>query len=71
MHSPVNISFSRLENGRLCDGMFAEGHAGHAAAASGRVPLQQWLGHSSLDTTQIYVHLTRKSAKKVMEATSL
>ncbi|MGI8476300.1 MAG: tyrosine-type recombinase/integrase [Thermomicrobiales bacterium] len=33
--------------------------------------LQQWLGHSSLDTTQIYVHLTRKSAKKVMEATSL
>jgi len=33
--------------------------------------LQQWLGHSSLSTTQIYVHLARKNAKKVMEATSL
>jgi site-specific recombinase XerD len=33
--------------------------------------LQQWLGNSSLDTTQIYVHLARKNAKKVMEATSL
>jgi integrase/recombinase XerD len=33
--------------------------------------LQQWLGHSSLDTTQIYVHLARKNAEKVMEATSL
>jgi integrase/recombinase XerC len=33
--------------------------------------LQQWLGHSSLDTTQIYVHLAHKNAKKVMEATSL
>jgi site-specific recombinase XerD len=33
--------------------------------------LQQWLGHSSLDTTQIYVHLARKSEKRVMEATSL
>lgn len=33
--------------------------------------LQQWLGHSSLDTTQIYVHLARKNAKRVMEATSL
>jgi site-specific recombinase XerD len=33
--------------------------------------LQQWLGHSSLDTTQIYVHLARKNAKKIMEATSL
>ncbi len=33
--------------------------------------LQQWLGHSSLETTQIYVHLARKNAKKVMEATSL
>jgi integrase/recombinase XerD len=33
--------------------------------------LQQWLGHSSLDTTTIYVHLARKNAKKVMEATSL
>lgn len=33
--------------------------------------LQQWLAHSSLDTTTIYVHLARKNAKKVMEATSL
>jgi len=33
--------------------------------------LQQWLGHSSLDTTQIYVHLARKNAKRVMETTSL
>jgi site-specific recombinase XerD len=33
--------------------------------------LQQWLGHSSLDTTQIYVHLAHRNAKKVMEATSL
>ena len=33
--------------------------------------LQQWLGHSSLDTTTIYVHLARKNAKKIMEATSL
>ncbi len=33
--------------------------------------LQAWLGHSSLDTTQIYVHLARKNAKKIMEATSL
>jgi site-specific recombinase XerD len=33
--------------------------------------LQRWLGHSSLDTTTIYVHMARKNAKKVMEATSL
>jgi len=33
--------------------------------------LQQWLGHASLNTTQIYVHLGRQNAKKVMEATSL
>jgi integrase/recombinase XerD len=33
--------------------------------------LQQWLGHASLDTTQIYVKLAKKNAKKVMEATSL
>jgi len=32
--------------------------------------LQQWLGHSSLETTQIYVHLARKNARKVMEATT-
>lgn len=33
--------------------------------------LQQWLGHASLNTTQIYVHMARQNAKKVMEATSL
>ncbi len=33
--------------------------------------LQQCLGHNFLDTTTIYVHLARKNAKKVMEATSL
>ena len=33
--------------------------------------LQQWLGHASLNTTQIYVHLGRQNARKVMEATSL
>jgi site-specific recombinase XerD len=33
--------------------------------------LQQWLGHANLNTTQIYVHLGKKNARKVMEATSL
>jgi site-specific recombinase XerD len=33
--------------------------------------LQRWLMHKSLSTTQIYVHLGRENAKKVMEATSL
>ena len=33
--------------------------------------LQQWLGHQSLNTTQIYVHLGKQNAKKVMEQTSL
>lgn len=33
--------------------------------------LQQWLGHAKLDTTQIYVHLGREGAQKVMEETSL
>lgn len=33
--------------------------------------LKEWLGHASLETTQIYVHLARKNARKVMEATSL
>jgi site-specific recombinase XerD len=33
--------------------------------------LKEWLGHASLNTTQIYVHMARANAKKVMEATSL
>jgi len=33
--------------------------------------LKEWLWHRKLDTTQIYVHMARKNAKKVMEATSL
>lgn len=33
--------------------------------------LQEWLGHKNVNTTQIYVHLARTNAKKVMDATSL
>ncbi len=33
--------------------------------------LQQWLGHANLNTTQIYVHMGRQNAMKIMEATSL
>ncbi|MDQ3701116.1 MAG: site-specific integrase [Chloroflexota bacterium] len=33
--------------------------------------LQQWLGHRNVNTTQIYVHLGRQNARKVMEGTSL
>jgi len=33
--------------------------------------LKEWLGHANLNTTQIYVHMARKNARKVMEATSL
>ncbi|MGI8551926.1 MAG: tyrosine-type recombinase/integrase [Dehalococcoidia bacterium] len=33
--------------------------------------LKEWLGHANLNTTQIYVHLSRQNAKKVMEGTSL
>lgn len=33
--------------------------------------LQKWLGHANLNTTQIYVHLGKQNAKKVMEQTSL
>lgn len=33
--------------------------------------LQQWLGHSSIQTAAIYVRMGRTNARKVMEATSL
>jgi site-specific recombinase XerD len=33
--------------------------------------LKEWLGHSSVATTQIYVHMGREAGKKAMEATSL
>jgi integrase/recombinase XerC len=33
--------------------------------------LQQWLGHANLNTTQIYVHLGKQNAKKIMQNTSL
>jgi site-specific recombinase XerD len=33
--------------------------------------VKEWLGHASVTTTQIYVHLGREEAKKAMEATSL
>ncbi len=33
--------------------------------------LQQWLGHTNLNTTQIYVHMGRQNAKKLMDKTSL
>ena len=33
--------------------------------------LRDWLGHASLETTQIYVHLSKQNAQKAMEATSL
>jgi site-specific recombinase XerD len=33
--------------------------------------LKEWLGHSSVATTQIYVHTGRQAGKKAMEATSL
>ena len=33
--------------------------------------LQQWLGHANLNTTQIYVHLGKQNAKKIMQDTNL
>jgi site-specific recombinase XerD len=33
--------------------------------------LQQWLGHANLNTTQIYVHLSKQNARKIMQDTSL
>lgn len=33
--------------------------------------LKEWLGHQSLETTQIYIHLGKQNAQREMEATSL
>ncbi len=33
--------------------------------------LRDWLGHASLETTQIYVHMGRQNARRSMEQTSL
>ena len=33
--------------------------------------LQQWLGHANLNTTQIYVHLGKQNARKIMQDTSI
>src|SRR5919205_922478 len=33
--------------------------------------LQEWLGHANLNTTQIYVHLGKQNAKKIMQDTNL
>jgi integrase/recombinase XerC len=33
--------------------------------------LQQWLGHANLNTTQIYIHLGKQNAKKIMQDTNL
>lgn len=33
--------------------------------------LKDWLGHASLETTQIYIHLGKQNAQREMEATSL
>jgi integrase/recombinase XerC len=33
--------------------------------------LQKWLGHENIQTTQIYVHLARQDARKIMAETSL
>jgi integrase/recombinase XerC len=33
--------------------------------------LKDWLGHASLETTQIYVHLSKQNAQREMEQTSL
>jgi site-specific recombinase XerD len=33
--------------------------------------LQVWMGHESISTTQLYVHISRANSQKVMEQTSL
>jgi integrase/recombinase XerC len=33
--------------------------------------LQLWLGHANLNTTQIYIHLGKQNARKIMQDTSI
>ena len=33
--------------------------------------LRDYMGHATVATTQLYVHLSQEDAKKIMEATSL
>ncbi len=47
---------------------FATYKAQHGVSA---FQLKDWLGHARLDTTQIYVHLAKRSGRKAMEKTSL
>jgi site-specific recombinase XerD len=47
---------------------FATYKAEHGVSA---FQLQRWLGHASIATTQIYVHLGRQGARKLMEGTAL
>jgi len=48
---------------------FASYKAEHGVSA---FQLQQWLGHASVTTSQIYVHMTRnQNSRKVMQETSL
>ena len=47
---------------------FATYKAEHGVSA---FQLQRWLGHASIATTQVYVHLGKQNAQKAMEATSL
>lgn len=42
-----------------------------AEAGISLIELRQWLRHTSVDTTQIYINLTDRQAKRVMKATSL
>lgn len=47
---------------------FATYKAEHGVSA---FQLQEWLGHSSIATSAIYVHLSKNGGRKLIEATSL
>ena len=48
-----------------------EQHLSKAEKGVSPFQLQQWLGHANLNTTQIYVHLGKQNAKKIMQDTTL